>query len=190
MSEFATRLASQLPEGITIPEPLEQAWTWLEEQGWFETTDGAMVLWGSPEDSEVAFCSNLDLEGWFAPGDPGFDRLMPIVSADGSGAVAVLWLDPQDQVRFGLLGSEGGGELLAADAVDFLRLFAIGYDDLGLVGLDPEEESLAEAHAPLRQWVEQTFEVSVPEVWPEAAQPDPFATWVAEQKGWDQPSGQ
>lgn len=58
-------------------------------------------------------------------------RLLPLAETDGSGGFAALWFAPSGDSRYVLLGSEGGAPPRLADApVDFLRLIAIGYDEL------------------------------------------------------------
>ncbi|GAB3293539.1 hypothetical protein [Pseudoclavibacter terrae] len=187
MSHLADLLAPKLPAGMTIPEPLERAWTSMEEQGWgFENRHGYFLTpYAGTTQLGIVFSPTESLTGWFEPGEPGHDRLFPLGQTDGTGSFAALWLDPSDVIRFVMLGSEGERLSLADDAVDFLRLLAVGYLELNDYALPEEpseedEESVA-ALAPFRAWVETEFGVEVPAQW-EVREPDPFDAWVAEVK--------
>ncbi|GAA1730579.1 hypothetical protein GCM10009710_08970 [Aeromicrobium alkaliterrae] len=158
----------------------------MEDQGWGFETRGTYYL--TPFEGRaqlgIVFSPSETLTGWFEPGEPGHDRLFPLGQTDGSGSFAALWLDPTDTVRFVLLGSEGERLLLADDAVDFLRLIAIGYLELADYVLpeapdeDEDGESVA-ALAQFRAWVESELGVDVPEHWT-VQEPDPFSAWVDE----------
>lgn len=185
MSRFAELLAPSLPAGLRIPEPLDRAWAWMESQGWLREIRGGQYLtpYAGIAELGIVFSPQETLAGWFEPGETGHDRLVPLGQTDGTGSFAVLWLDPSDTVRFALLGSEGERLYLADDAVDFLRLLAIGYLELHEYSLDEEpveddEESVA-ALAEFRAWVTAEFGVQVPAQW-STRDPDPFGDWVAE----------
>lgn len=185
MSKFATLLATKLPAGLELPAALLRAWDWMEGQGWgLETSNGYyLVPYAGTAMQGVAFAAEASLNGWFEPGEPGFDRLLPFVELDGSGGVGVLWLDDDDQVRVAGLGSEGQVGLLAENALEFLRLVAIGYDEVGdFLTEEPEDEESVEAHAAFRAWVQTELGVQVPAHW-QYADPDPFGAWVARMKG-------
>ncbi|PPF47237.1 hypothetical protein C5B85_02930 [Pseudoclavibacter sp. AY1F1] len=187
MSHLTNLLAPKLPDDISIPEPLERAWSWMESQGWgFENRNGYFLTpYAGTAELGIVFSPTESLTGWFEPDEPGYDRLFPLGQTDGSGSFAALWLDPSDAIRFVVLGSEGERLYLADDAVDFLRLLAIGYLELNdyVVVEEPseeDEESVA-ALAPFRAWLEAEFGVDAPARW-ETREPDPFDAWVAEVK--------
>lgn len=187
MSHLADLLAPKLPDGMTIPEPLERAWTWMEGQGWgFENRNGYFLTpYAGTAELGIVFSPTESLTGWFEPDEVGHDRLFPLGQTDGTGSFAALWRDPSDAIRVVVLGSEGERLSLADDAVDFLRLLAIGYLELNGYVLaeepsDEDEESVA-ALAQFRAWVETEFGVEVPAHW-EVREPDPFDDWVAEVK--------
>jgi len=189
MSRLAELLQPSVPAGITIPEPLERAWSWMEAQGFgVETPHGYFLTpYAGRAQLGIVFSADESLAGWFEPGEPGHDRLLPLGQSDGSGSVAALWLDPSDDPRFVVLGSEGERRYLADDAVDLLRLIAIGYLELNDYSLpeEPDEDEDGEsvaALADLRAWVASEFGVEVPPHW-ELREPDPFDAWVGEVKG-------
>lgn len=58
--------------------------------------------------------------------------------------------------------------LFAENTLDFLRLISISYEEItatNLYGEEPNEPELPELLAPLRRWVEETFDVQVPTAW-------------------------
>jgi hypothetical protein len=183
MSRLLDLLQPKLAAGFTIPEPLERAWNWMEAQGWgLDNGNGYFLTpYAGTRQLGAVFSADESLDGWFEPGDAGFDQLVPLAQISGDGGTAAAWIDG-DQVRFVALGSETF--LLADSAVDFLRLLAIGHSDLNSwdLELEPEDEDAVEGHAPFRAWVESEFEVAVPACWT-AADPDPFQAWVEGVRG-------
>lgn len=180
MSRLTDLLASRLPAGFTVPEPLDRAWSWMEQQGW--VVEGANGYYVTPYPGSrqlgVVFSAQETLTGWFEPGAPGFDQLVPIAQVSGDGGVGAIWLDG-DRVRFVVLGSDGETFLLAESALDFLQLIAIGHRELTSWDLEeePEDDEAVEAHAAFRTWVESEVGTEVPGAWT-AADPDPFEEWV------------
>ncbi|WP_179258108.1 hypothetical protein [Enemella evansiae] len=182
MSTFSQLLQPRLPVGMRIPDELERAWQWMEGQGFGERTEHGYFLTPYPGDRQlgIVFSDTETLEGWFEPGTPGQDRLLPIAQAAGDGSMAALWLDESDGLRVVELGSEGEALILAESAIDFLRLIAIGYLELvsyELAGPPEDEESIA-AVSDFRAWVEETFEVTVPDEWNDVDESDAFTAWV------------
>ncbi|MBR8744977.1 hypothetical protein [Nocardiopsis sp. MG754419] len=182
MSRLRTLLTPALPPGMSIPEPLERAWTWMEDQG-FVVAHGSghfVTPYAGTRQLGIVFSPGQHLGGWCEPGEPGHDHLLPIAEIAGDGSQCVLWNDA-GTVRFAVLGSDGETFLLADSAVDFLRFVAIGYDEVPyaeyLAG-PPEEEEAVEAHAAFRRWVESEFDVEVPAHW-RVAEQDAFHAWCA-----------
>lgn len=185
MSTFAAQLQTRLPVGFAIPEPLERAWTWMEARGWGRAAAHGYYLtpYAGERQLGVVFSSALELDGWFDAGQPGFDRLVPFVELDGGGSVGVLWMDDDGEIQVGALGGGGQVCLLAANALDFLRLVAIGYDEIGMfLNGEPSDDESVDGHAEFRRWVQAEFDVVVPAAW-QYADPDPFNVWVNEVTG-------
>lgn len=185
-----TLLSPHLPAGIEVPAELEQAWTWMEEQGWGLDNDNGyfLVPYASTRVLGPVFCVLEDfVEHWFESGDAS-SRLVPFASIAGDGSAAALWLD-DDRLRFVGLGSEGDAFVLADSAVDFLRLVAVGHAELTPweLGLPPDDEDSVTALAPFRSWVEETFDVLVPGEWPAVGE-DEFTDWVARVNGTGEPA--
>jgi hypothetical protein len=129
--------------------------------------------------------------------------------------MAALWRDDAGEMRFVHLGSGSGSVMvgvLAWNAVDFLRLLAIGYEELCwpeelartpmqafiLNNGDPDawDDDATPPTAPLtlRQWLAREFGVSAPETAAELTgvlpsygdtdSSDPFCQWLAKVQGW------
>lgn len=180
-----------IPAGLTIPAELEQAWQWMEEQGWGLSNQHGYFLtpYAGNQQVGVVFDSTKTLEGWFEPDSPATSRLLPLAELAGDGTMGALWLTDDGETRFVLLGSEGDRHVLTASAVDFLRLCAVGYREVvaRCLGEGPDEAETVEAHAPFRDWVEATFGEPVPSAWPRLDTDDEFTAWVRRQLGEDQP---
>jgi hypothetical protein len=111
--------------------------------------------------------------------------------------MAAFWLDDAGKQRIVHLRSGSGSTLvcvLAEDAIDFLRLLAIGYDEIcwsEVFSKPPNSEGVGpyiEPNIEYQNWVRQTFSVTIP---PTAAEivkhpssmdgddsDDPFKRWV------------
>ena len=81
------------------------------------------------------------------------------------------------------MGSEGQNNfVLASDAVGFLRLLAIGYDEIGFADLlSPPDGD--EVNPAFQEWVSKTFKVSIPETGNEITRHaqeahDDFQKWI------------
>lgn len=184
MSQLSDQL--RLPPGWAVPDELEQAWAWIDDQGWTISNQNGLFSTPYPGDSQlgVVFTSTATLDGWFTESTPGFDQLVPIAEIAGDGSIGALWRDDSGEIRVVGLGSEGESYLLAESVVDFLQLAAIGYTELTPIdlGVEPDDEEAVEAHAPFRAWVSNTFGVEVPTDWNEVGE-DEFTDWVAAKLG-------
>ena len=182
------RLVERLAPGAELPAPLRRALSVMEAQGWGGTdADGDPFV--TPYAGELrlgaVFSGTRSTEGWLDPAAPDAWRLLPLAETDGSGGIAALWFAPSGDSRFVRLGSEGGApQRLADDPVDFLRLIAIGYDELNSwvwdepVSVDEDSEDTAAAHAPFRAWVEDEFDVEVPQSW-SVTDDERLCAWLA-----------
>lgn len=191
MSRMMTELTALRPDWTSLPDELERAWLWMEEQGFGSEAPAGYVLspYADAPGSAPAFVAGLTLEGWFEEGSEAHGRLLPIAEAAGDGSMIAAWRDEDDEVRFVLLGSIGGGYVLAEDARGLLNLLAVGYDELMSFNLgEPPMEPLPdEALAPLRAWLESEFGITAAQEWP-APSDDEFTAWVDLQLGgpaWD-----
>jgi len=188
---MAQQIAHHRPDWPAVPDELERAWTWMEEQGHGFTAPAGYVLSPYPDHagSSPAFLAGLSLEGWFDEGSVGHAQLLPIAEAAGDGSQIALWRDDDGQVRVVVLDSEGTGYLIADDARSLVTLLAVGYDEISEMNLGdaPADPIADEALAPLRSWLASEFAIEAPDEWP-AAGDDEFSSWLDRQLGRDQPA--
>lgn len=121
--------------------------------------------------------------------------LWPFCRTGADGSAAALWRALDGRTLIGHMGS-GSGSLLTCvhgdTAVDFLRLIAIGYDEICWNKDWPEppkrEPNRPVINDPYRRWVESTFNTTIPvaafDIIPTPAEmgdpdtDDPWCRWV------------
>lgn len=177
MPGFAEETLSRAPASITVPEPIRLLFEWIEAQGYvaedadgdqYGTLNGASRLRGS----NVEIRGNRDHEGIaesFGPIRSGRPVLWPFCSTGGDGSEAALWHSPDGRDLVVHMGS-GSGSITACvlgdDPVDFLRLLAIGYDEVCWSEDWSEPPVATEEHDPVNQpfrdWVTSTFGADIP----------------------------
>lgn len=214
MGNFADTMAARLPPALCLPREIAALFDWIEARGLLHDSQrvpgdrfgtlqpleepfrGAVVLFRVETQSEAA-----DYTGaWF--GDPSLGtRLVPFAKTSGDGSYAAFWRDDEGCQHIVHLGSEGDGLcVLGKTPLDFLRLLAIGYNEL-CVGLDAPHEPPKDApesgqlvdNPPFRDWLTQTYRVDIPETAYEivgtppdslaSAHDDPFWRWVRKRLG-------
>lgn len=182
-SGFAERMIESMPPGVTVPAPLARFFAWQEANGLvrafrsggeyaqIDTASEAGCMYAAPIDPGYA-------EAWLSAAPQAErDRLAAFFRTGGDGSYAALWRDDVGAQHIVHLGSGSGSTMLgvlASDPVDFLRLLAIGYEELCWPEqydqtpreLDAENEYLDgppwDRAAALRAWVEAAFGVAVP----------------------------
>ncbi len=174
---FADEMAARLPAPFVLPEPFRLLLDWAERNGYIN--DGAATLHEASHDVGTHFAFRIDpaadaaehVRLWLGVDDQAaISRLVPFASTAADGTTAALWLDDDGRQRIVALGSGSGSTLacvLTDDPVDFLRLVAIGYQELAW----PEEwtarpqadHSWTPVNSRYRDWLAATFAVSVPE---------------------------
>ena len=146
---------------------------------------------------------NEGLHHWFGvvEDDTRLERVCAFAKTGGEGSMAALWLDDDAHQHIVHVGSGSGSVLtciLATDPIDFLRLNAIGYDELcwdDTYDAPPnanwkESGVFVEPYKPFQTWVRETFGVTIPQTAREivAVTPsmdsepptgDAFCDWVA-----------
>jgi hypothetical protein len=118
---------------------------------------------------------------WF-----GSDTVVDRFGAFGTGpdgSQYVIWLQDDGRCPIVHMGSEGQNNfVLAGDMVDFIRLLAVGYDEIGFADLTrpPGTEYVSK---PFQEWVTSTFHVLIPQTGIEIAGParashQDFQAWI------------
>jgi hypothetical protein len=216
MARLYDEIARTLLPGMSIPKPLELLFSWIESNGLFEDTkDGQRIGFLFPQDelnagwreterpggTHVEFFAegNNYLKQWFGHERPEvLNRLCVFARTGGEGSRAAFWIDEGKQ-RIVHIGLGSGSTLvcvLADDPVDFLRLLAIGYDEVcwGEEFSKPpntdleDDEMLIHPNFEYQNWVRDTFSVTIPETALEIVKcpssmsdtdsNDPFWHWV------------
>ena len=147
-------LAATFPTTIQLPNEIRALCEWAANNG--RHISGYFELCG--HDDETLRC-------WF-----GTERAIGDLAQFGSGAdgsLYCIWRAPDGSLPVVHLGSEGDAiYVLAPSALEFLRLLAIGYDEIGFADLasPPTEEDREENVNPtFQQWVADTYDVSIPD---------------------------
>lgn len=214
---FRERFEAVLGAGMVLPDALGRLYDWIESEALVvdDPDDGPVGLL-FPRDRLAASWTETERAGgtlitftprgarglghWFGTDDPGvLGRLSVFAQTGADGSQAALWRDDDGHQRVVHLGSGSGSTLtcvLADDPVDFLRLVAIGYDEICWGHLyDAPPPTVAAPDAPLvlpnekyRQWVRSSFDVDVPTRGRDVVRDpcelddpdptDPFARWI------------
>lgn len=150
----ADTIAAAFPSTIQCPSEIRALCDWTTANGY--PISGYFEL--REHDDETLRC-------WFGTEQAIGDLAQFGAGADGS--LYCVWRSPEGSFPVVHLGSEGDAiYVLAPSAVDFLRLLAIGYDEIGFADLasPPTDEDCEENVNPKFQaWVTETFAVSLPE---------------------------
>ena len=216
-SGFANAMVASFPDGLMPPEPLIKYFNWLEAAKADRLQNGMRFALIDPEQGDLSMLvepvdPNFAV-AWIGEDVPSISgRIAAFVRTGGDGSYAGLWRDDEGGLRFVHQGSGSGSTMLCTltdDPIDFLRLLAVGYEELcwpEVLHKTPEEvhiEHLAEnpglgpfkPRRAMRDWVEATFGVIVPArasdivtsiaEMDQAKSDDPFWKWIRVAQGWD-----
>ena len=210
MTSNADKLIASFPAGMALPDELIAWFRWLDEQGLYRNFDGEgfpHVLIDPAMEKSSVYLTMVDPEHigyWLGNHDLAIAaRVAPFCRTGGDGSYAAVWLDDQGATQFVHLGSGSGSTMtgiMADNTADFLRLLAIGYDELcwpeiheltprtlyddrfeeieADYGAEEARNDLGEFTEPaaLRKWVATTFNATIPdtasEIMPDMANMD------------------
>ncbi len=186
-SVLGQQIGLTLCAGMVLPPPLELLFRWIESNRCFvDTPNGRMGFlfpeaemkqgWTKnrrPGGTDIGFAAegNVNLRYWFKTTDPDvMNRLCVFAKSGGEGSMAAFWLADDGSQKIVHLGSGSGSAtlcILANEPVDFLRLLAIGYDEIcwGDEYFEPpnaNREFIVGPNLAYRDWVEGTFHVTIP----------------------------
>lgn len=210
-SSFAKDMLESFPSGMTVPDALIQFFHWLERRQLDRRGghDGKYV-YATIDVEPFASCIEITpvdpahVAAWtrFEPSLASEIRLAPFCRTGGDGSYAALWIDDSGAPHIVHLGSGSGSTMmgvLADDAVDFLRLLAIGYEELCWPDhfdrtpkeiYDAQGDCMEPFNEPVnfQRWVSDTFDVTVPSTASEIVakvadmdaeeSDDPFWRWI------------
>ena len=148
------QLENVLCEGMKVPEELRRLYQWIEDNGFYEDREGIRYGYLYPQQALRDSWTDTEREGgtiisFYADSREGQDetvtryygnkdkeissRLCIFSQTGAEGSMGALWLDDEGETRIVHLGSGSGSTMLctlAQNGLDFLRLLAIGYDEI------------------------------------------------------------
>ena len=175
----ADALASTFPSAIQLPEEIRALCEW--------TTTNGYPISGYFELREH---DDATLRCWF--GSEAAIGSLAQFGAGADGSLYCVWRSPDGSEPIVHLGSEGDAiYVLAPTPIEFLRLLAIGYDEIGFADIasPPTEEDRQENVNPVFQsWVAETYGVTIPANGAQIVQPDAdkhaeLQSWINERCG-------
>ena len=213
------QLENALPKGMQIPEELRQLYQWIENNGYYSENEGIRYGYLYPQDklreswkeeereggTDIAFSvlKNIDreevLENCYKKHkDEVRRRLLVFAQSGADGSECALWLDDEGHTQIVHIGSGSGSMMtciLVENALDFLRLLAIGYDeicwdeDYPLPPNSNKDNTFVHPNTQYQEWVQNTFHTTIPKIGLEVVTPhnmndepitDPFLKWFLE----------
>ena len=213
------QLENALPEGMQIPEELRKLYQWIEDNGYYMDAKGVRYGWLFPEDKikeswtdnerigGTMITFNVDEESYRNELleiqykehlDEVKRRLLVFAQSGADGSECALWLDDEGRTQIVHIGSGSGSMMtciLVKNALDFLRLLAIGYDeicwdeDYPLPPNSNKDNTFVHPNTQYQEWVQNTFHTTIPKIGLEVVTPhnmndepitDPFLKWFFE----------
>ena len=213
------QLENALPAGMQIPEELRKLYQWIEDNRYYMDAKGVRYGWLFPEDKikeswtdnerigGTMITFNVDEESYRNELleiqykehlDEVKRRLLVFARSGADGSECALWLDDEGCTQIVHIGSGSGSMMtciLVKNALDFLRLLAIGYDeicwdeDYPLPPNSNKDNTFVHPNTQYQEWVQNTFHTTIPKIGLEVATPhsmcdepitDPFLKWFFE----------
>ena len=213
------QLENALPKGMQIPEELRKLYQWIEDNGYYTDRDGVRYGYLYPQDKlreswtdderkggtiiifsmEPNPMRDETLECYFGNDSEEISRRLLVFCRTGAdGSMGGLWVDDEGITRIVHLGSGSGSQMLctlASNALDFLRLLAIGYDEIcwdeeySSPPNSNKDNTFVHPNIQYQEWVQNTFHTTIPKIGLEVATPhsmddeatdDPFLKWFLE----------
>ena len=213
------QLENALPKGMQIPEELRKFYQWIEDNGYYSENEGIRYGYLYPQDklreswkeeereggTDIAFSvlKNIDreevLENYYKKHkDEVRRRLLVFAQSGADGSECALWLDDEGHTQIVHIGSGSGSMMtciLVKNALDFLRLLAIGYDEICWDEDYPfspnsnKDNTFVHPNTQYQEWIQNTFHTTIPKIGLEVVTPhnmndepitDPFLKWFLE----------
>lgn len=188
MNKLIDQLENVLPKGMEIPNELKLLYQWIENNELYVDKNGNRYGFLFPEKelkeswteqgrnggTDISFsCSGTqNLKYWFGGEDNEKlkTRLCVFAQSGAEGSECALWKTDNNEIKIVHMGSGSGSCLscvLGDNIVDFIRLLAIGYDEICWnenYSSKPSEISdfLVKPNSKFQKWVEETFNVDIP----------------------------
>ena len=213
------QLENALPEGMQIPEELRKLYQWIEDNGYYMDAKGVRYGWLFPEDKiKESWTDNERIGGTmitFNVDEESYRnelleiqykehlnevkrRLLVFARSGADGSECALWLDDEGCTQIVHIGSGSGSMMtciLVKNALDFLCLLAIGYDEICWDEDYPfppnsnKDNTFVHPNTQYQEWVQNTFHTTIPKIGLEVVTPhnmndepitDPFLKWFFE----------
>ena len=213
------QLENALPEGMQIPEELRKLYQWIEDNGYYMDAKGVRYGWLFPEDKiKENWTDNERIGGTmitFNVDEESYRnelleiqykehleevkrRLLVFARSGADGSECALWLDDEGHTQIVHIGSGSGSIMtciLVKNALDFLRLLAIGYDEIcwdeeySSPPNSNKDNTFVHPNIQYQEWVQNTFHTTIPTIGLEVVTPhsmddeatdDPFLKWFLE----------
>ena len=213
------QLENALPKGMQIPEELRQIYQWIEDNGYYMDAKGVRYGWLFPEDKiKESWTDNERIGGTmitFNVDEESYRnelleiqykehlnevkrRLLVFARSGADGSECALWLDDEGCTQIVHIGSGSGSVMtciLVKNALDFLCLLAIGYDEICWDEDYPfppnsnKDNTFVHPNTQYQEWVQNTFHTTIPKIGLEVVTPhnmndepitDPFLKWFFE----------
>jgi hypothetical protein len=216
MTILENQIKDTLLPGMHIPQELSLLFKWIEDNGYFIDREEGRIgflypeedlkaQWGEEErhgGTVIEFFAegNVNMKYWFGHDrSKVLNRICVFAKTGGEGSMAAFWLDESGHQKIVHLGSGSGSTMvcvLAKEPVDFLRLLAIGYDEICWNEFFAEEPNTSSEAAGMyvhpnlefQNLVKATFNVTIPKTASEIVQhpsemgdtesKDEFCQWV------------
>ncbi|TQV72566.1 SMI1/KNR4 family protein [Exilibacterium tricleocarpae] len=215
MKSLCNQIEKILLEPMKVPDAFVKLFEWIEKNGFYEDTEHGRVgylypinelraQWGDterPGGTLVEFYAEKNSDLFYFMNENTKGRLRVFARTGGDGSMAAFWIDDHGQQKIVHIGS-GSGSMLACvlcdDPLDFLRLIAIGYDEICWnddFEYTPREsfknsKFLVQPNLKYQNWLVHEFQTSIPtkaiEIVKEPAEfgdeesNDPFCKWLIE----------
>ena len=215
------QLREALPQGMRVPSELEALYAWIEANSFYDDVGGRRRGYLYPQDrlkqswsgdereggTDIVFFTDEpknrdeELRYWFYGEDRELaaeikQRLCVFAGSGSEGSMCALWLDDTGETKIVHMGSGSGSTMtcvLTRNGLDFLRLLAIGYDEIcwseafSSPPNSDEDELFVHPNEPFRRWVRERFKTTIPQTALEIATPadmdddepkDEFLIWI------------
>ena len=215
------QLHEALPQGMRVPSELEALYAWIEANGFYDDAGGRRRGYLYPQDrlqqswsddereggTDIVFFTDEpknrdeELKYWFYGEDRELaaeikQRLCVFAGSGSEGSMCALWMDDAGETKIVHMGSGSGSTMtcvLTRNGLDFLRLLAIGYDEIcwseafSSPPNSDEDELFVHPNEPFRRWVRERFKTTIPQTALEVATPadmdddeprDEFLIWI------------
>ena len=187
-NKLVSQLEEVLPKGMKIPDEIKLLYQWIEDNGYYKDIRGYRYGFLYPEKelknsitktereggTTIEFCAGgvENLKYWFGgkENEEVNNRLCVFAQSGGEGSECAFWLTDKNELKIVHMGSGSGSILscvLADNAIDFLRLLAIGYDEICWDENFPyppneNQKFIVKPNQKFQEWVKSTFKVEIP----------------------------